>query len=366
MSTWPRWIVRKWNVRRLAPEGHVVSLLSRLLGRERRESYTEQTINLRVAQASSRDVRAALTGSLESAAGIVSRAMVSADVRETSLLAPSVLRDVARDLIRVGESVWRLHVTPAGEQSIIRASWWDVRGVDADPSRWWYWMHMVGPDGSTTVRAGADSVFHFRYATVPERPWEGIPPLRWAASLGRLSGTLEAALGDEAETVNVTTVAVPNGTGKEATDAIRAGLAAASGRLALPETTAAGHGDGMNSAPRADWMPRRIGPEYSEHEVTLAAHVGAEVMITCGVPPILADAKAPAGGAREGWRQLLLGTVQPLARLIAEEAGRVLEQPVELVFHELAAADIAARSKGLKMLKDSGVELPRAMELVGW
>ena len=89
-------------------------------------------------------------------------------------------------------------------------------------------------------------------------------------------------------------------------------------------------------------------------------------MIACGVPPILADAKAPAGGAREGGDNCCSAPSSPLSSLIAEEAGRVLEQPVELVFHELAAADIAARSKGLKMLKDSGVELPRAMELVGW
>ena len=345
-----------------------MSLLSRLFGRpaEHRESYTEQIVNLRVAQASSRDVRAALTGSLESAAGSVSRAMVSADVRGTMLLTPSVLRDVSRDLIRVGESVWKLRVSPDGTQSIVRASWWDVRGVDADPSRWWYWMHLIGPDGSTTVRAGADSVFHFRYATVPERPWEGIPPLRWAASLGRLSGTLQAALGDEAETVNVHVVPVPNGTGIDSTNAIRAGLAAASGRLAMPETTAAGGGDGFTSAPRSDWMVKRVGPEYSEHEVTLAQHVNAEVMSACGVPPILADAKAPAGGAREGWRQLLLGTVQPLASLIAEEAGRVLEVDVGFIFHELAAADIASRTKGVKMLTEAGVERARAMELVGW
>ena len=78
-----------------------MSILRRLLGRERRESYTEQIVNLRVAQASSRDVRAALTGSLESAAGIVSRAMLGADVRGTALLTPQVLRDASRDLIRV-------------------------------------------------------------------------------------------------------------------------------------------------------------------------------------------------------------------------------------------------------------------------
>ena len=352
--------------RRLAPKGHVVSLLSRLFGRETRESYTEQVIALRVAQASSRDVRAALTGALETAAGIVSRAMISADVRGTPLLTAQVRRDIARDLIRVGESVWHLHVTPDGAQSILRAGWFDVRGTGADPSQWSYLMNLIAPDQTVSVTAPASSVLHFKYASVPERPWEGIPPLRWAASLGRLSGTLEAALGDEAETTNVTVVALPNGSGKDTADAIRAGLATASGRLALPETTAAGFGDGMNSAPRQDWLPRRIGPEFSEHEVTLAQHVGAEVLATCGCPPILADAKASAGAGREAWRQLLLGTVQPLAALIAGEATRVLETDVEFVFHELAASDIAARSKAVKLLTDAGIERGRAMELVGW
>ena len=48
-----------------------MSIIRRLLGLERWESYGEQQINLRIAQASSRDVRAALTGALETAASII-------------------------------------------------------------------------------------------------------------------------------------------------------------------------------------------------------------------------------------------------------------------------------------------------------
>ena len=163
-----------------------------------------------------------------------------------------------------------------------------------------------------------------------------------------------------------TIIPLPGGASAGVADALRDGVSAAAGRLALPETTASGHGSGFPEAPRRDWQSTRIGPVYTEHEVVLAAHVTAEVLACCGVPPIVVDAKATAGGAREGYRQLTLNTLAPLAALIGEECGRVLESDGSLTFHELAAGDVAARSKSLKFLKDAGVPTEKAMELVGW
>ena len=79
---------------------------------------------------------------------------------------------------------------------------------------------------------------------------------------------------------------------------------------------------------RRDWQATRIGPTFTEHEIVLAQHVTFEVLSVCGVPPILSDSKASAGGQREGYRQLLLNTLRPIASLIAEETSRVVEQPV--------------------------------------
>ncbi len=174
---------------------------------------------------------------------------------------------------------------------------------------------------------------------------------------------LLGALGDESETTNVTVVALPNGNNTTVADSIRAGLEAASGRLAMPETTASGYGDGMANAPRSDWLPRRIGPTFSEHEVTLHMHVTAEVLGAAGIPPAMFDSKMSAGAGKEAYRQFLLGGVQPVASLIAEEAGRVLETDVAMEFHELAAADLVQRSRSFKALTDAGI---KAMELVGW
>ena len=78
-------------------------------------------------------------------------------------------------------------------------------------------------------------------------------------------------------------------------------------------------------------------------------------------------AAAAAGPAiREAQRELLTGTVQPLSDLVAEEASRVLESTVTITHHKLAAADVAARARGVHILTQAGIDSGRALELVGW
>ena len=62
----------------------------------------------------------------------------------------------------------------------------------------------------------------------------------------------------------------------------------------------------------------------------------------------------------------MTGTVIPLADLIAEESGRVLESTVTFSHHALAAADTAARARGVHILVQAGIDKDRALELVGW
>ena len=68
-----------------------------------------------------------------------------------------------------------------------------------------------------------------------------------------------------------------------------------------------------------------------------------EIGAICGVPwPLMPGSGAAGPAIREANRELLTGTVQPLGNLIIEEAARVLETPVTMTHHKLAAADSAA------------------------
>ncbi|MFK7837509.1 MAG: hypothetical protein AB8B60_14955 [Sulfitobacter sp.] len=92
------------------------------------------------------------------------------------------------------------------------------------------------------------------------------------------------------------------------------------------------------------------------------------------VLPALANRGATGPVVREAQRHLCQWTLQPLANLIAHEATTQLEQPVTLdVMRPLQAYDSSGRARTVSALlaamaqaKESGVDVDRAMKLVGW
>ena len=69
-------------------------------------------------------------------------------------------------------------------------------------------------------------------------------------------------------------------------------MRAAKGRTILSETTAAGWGEGKASAPQSDWKPHRFGASPPDALVNLQSEAALTVLSACGVPPMLAAAKA--------------------------------------------------------------------------
>ena len=124
---------------------------------------------------------------------------------------------------------------------------------------------------------------------------------------------------------------------------------------------------GAAGGAQADSIVRRLGPDIPEASVNLETLVLQTVLACCGVPPALAPGAAAAGPAmREAQRAFLTATVQPLGALLEAEVSRVLERPVRIRFHKLAAADVAARARGVHVLTQAGVDRDRALALVGW
>ena len=59
--------------------------------------------------------------------------------------------------------------------------------------------------------------------------------------------------------------------------------------------------------------------------------------------------------------------MQPLGKILESEVSRVLERPIKLVHHQLAAADVASRARAFSALvADEKVDTERALTLVGW
>lgn len=64
------------------------------------------------------------------------------------------------------------------------------------------------------------------------------------------------------------------------------------------------------------------------------------ILSACGVPAELVTGKAEGTGGREAWRRFLHGSVDPVAKLVAEELTLKLEQDVTLDLSSLHASDV--------------------------
>lgn len=343
----------------------MIGALRRLLGVERR-NYTDALLAAQLGAATGETVSAAATAGVQIAAGMVGRALsIAQPDGDMGTLTPEVLEGIGVDLVRAGQSLLLLRVDPAGRPRFLRSGATESTILGGgDPSTWRYSLNVGGPSVTMVVPAVAGEVAHVRWNADSYRPWRGIAPLARASLTGALAANLERSFGHEASIVVGRAIAVAAGTSSKARSGVRIAMNdPAAGRLILPETTRA---FGQSQAPAQDWTPHRLGPSFQSADPQIYRAVLSAVLSCCGVPPALADPAAAGPGQRESWRSFLTGCIQPIGALLEAEVSRVLERPVVLKHHRLAAADVASRARAVHVLTEAGVEVGAARELVGW
>ena len=281
---------------------------------------------------------------------------------------PHLLEGIGTDLVRAGRFLGRLIVGPGGRVRILRAgAVASVVSGEADPDTWRYSLSMGGPSSARTVWATAAEVINVRINSDSYRPWEGIAPLARAVASGQLAARLAASLGDEADVVVSRILPIAQGSGEAAANQLSKVIAGTlPGRLAFPETQLAGAGAGRSSAPMRDFGATRTGWEAPPSAATIYAHLFSEVAEVCGVPGALVNPASAGPAAREAWRRLTVGTIEPYARLIESELTRVLERPVTVKLRRLGGVDAAGRARALHVLVEAGFTPEAAQELLGW
>ena len=334
--------------------------------------YEDQQLRQAFPGLSSGAVRAAALGALQTAAGALARALATAAVTGArGALTAETLYAIGYDLVRHGQYVALLQIQRDGAARLLRADANSPTYGGPDRESWRYTLTLGGPSHTRTLTAPADTVAHVIWNSASITPWRGRSPLAVASASSELAARINQSLSDESNIPVSRSIPMPYGTTPEDGNRWVGWFieAAASHRrgMIFPESTRPARGQGVIAAPTTDWKGNRIGSDIPESSVKLHALCLQEVGAACGIPPVLMPGANAAGPAmREGHRQLLTGTVQPLSGLIASELSRVLESEVVITFDELAAADLIGRARALGTLVKAKIPLADARELVGW
>ncbi len=341
-------------------------------------SYTSTVVNaIESAAAGTGGGVAAATAAVEVASSTWARALSLASVeprnRRTAPLTPSTLAMIGRALCRSGEIVFDLRVS-GGHLSMLPASAAYVTTGSGDRRTWIYTVTVDGPGSTVTVYRGRSGVAHLTYMVDPVRPWLGRPPWASASLSGTLLAGIERQLAGEAGSASGYILPTPDvgDRGQEGEDAdeeedplttLRRDLAAAGGRTVLAPTTAAGYGAGPGAAPGKDYKPERFGFAPPETAVETRRDVERSILAACGVPPVLANHAAPGTSMREAWRQMTVGTVEPIAAIIGDQLSEALGVDVTLTMPR--AADVATLARAVQSLTGAGMSFEDARGVVG-
>ena len=340
---------------------------------EKRESggdFSDSVVRLIEAQAAGSAADASSTAAVEAASGALSRAFASASVVGTewvkNAVTPSVLAQIGRDLIRSGDSMHVIDVDRAARVSLLPCSSWHFEG-SAHPDSWTVRATFYGPSSSTTRHLPFAGVIFAKWGSTPGQPYQGTGPLSWAHTTARLQSETERNLANEMSgpIAQLITIPVDGGDGED-TDPLamlKSDIRTANGDARFVETTAAGWGEGMASAPRRDWTAARLGPNPPQSMATIRKDSFEAVLAATGTPPSLfTDADGTA--QREAVRRWHLNTVMPLARMLEWELSSKLETSVKLTF-DAYPLDLAGRAQAFQKMVAGGVGVTEALALTG-
>lgn len=297
-----------------------------------------------------------LTATAQTCVGLWENGLSIADVSGTDILRRRDLAMIARSLGLRGEAVMLI-----GDRGLTPANDWDIRTQDGEPVAYRLSVPDAGGGRSRTVLAA--EVLHIRVNADPSAPWIGQAPLKRASITAELLHAVEIALGETFRNAPIGSQIVPFPESPDTDqERLSRGFRGKQGRVLLRESVNVAAAGGP--APVTDWKPSDLTPDLeraSPGEMLSAARDAI-----CGVYGVLPALLSPATTGplvREAQRHLASWQLQPIAELIAEEAGAKLGTQVEIdVLRPLQAFDAGGRARafagvieGLANAKVSGL-----------
>lgn len=270
------------------------------------------------------------------------------------MLTPDAMALIGRSLLLHGEFAGAL----TADGGLVPASSIDVFGNGVEPMEWRYRLFLPSPSGSEELVAPADSVLHVRIGSNRAAPWRGRSPLAGAMSDAELALATTRGLTDEARTRPLKTFSV------DPRDA-------AANPVTFEEITK--WADRVSEMPIGRPFFAPVSLRFNESHAAPAPTMDAmrrtsseEIAGAAGVPVSLLRGDGDGAAAREGYRRLIRGTLEPLGRILAQEATLKLATPVSVDFAPLRGSDTAMMARAAEAFsRIEGVSPSLALELAG-
>ena len=319
------------------------------------------------------------TAAIETAAGMLSRALSTAQVEGPDwakrAISARTLAQIGRDLIRIGSSTHVIEVDHRGEVVLIPGSNISFTGGGPNPATWSAYVSMNGPSSTVTRLVPWPGLIWLTWGSFAERPYGGVSPSSWASTSARLLAATETALADEVSGPLAQILSVPRNDVEDPNAdpdeddsdplaGLRSDLKAARGRAVLLETTASGWGEGKPSAPQADWRQQRLGPQPPTELVALRQQSHDAILAAHGLGPALFSADGAGTAQRESLRRWHMNVLVPTARLLEEELSEKLEVSIRLRLDSYSR-DQVGRAQTVSRLVAAGVSLDVALSAAG-
>ena len=130
----------------------------------------------------------------------------------------------------------------------------------------------------------------------------------------------------------------------------------------MVETSAGGHGLGLSSAPRKDFVESRLGADPPDSLVALHMMACGELAGAFGLHPELVGSATTSGvGQREQFRRWHQSHLKPLALRFAAELSMKFELDVTLTPDEMWTSDLRSITSSVKALAEAGLPVAEAL-----
>ena len=325
--------------------------------------YTDAVLSFILANSTdSVEPRADVSSGAEMAAGILSRAVLNADIKGSEELTVPMLYEMIRDLILYGEIVW---IRYQGEW--VRCAYWDIEGGITKGS-WRYRVDICGPSSKETryrVRnLKRHQVFHVKYSSIPSRGWEGNSPLRRSNPMASMATKSEQAL---RETMNASTAAIiaaslpPQEGETDPYKALAAAIQRAKGKTSFVESPTVSMGERM---PSKEWEQQNLGPRPSMELIDSSMKAQKSVALMMGIPSELIENKT-GQGMKEAYKFFLINTALPLCRLIEWEWKNHTGEITRICLDDASTYHLEGKTKAFGAMVKNGMDIEEALKASG-